>query len=114
MSASIRESGDSASSDNDRDAASLDPFADPTEDEIGELARRGGEALGPDVTQEDIRNTLTDVLAEVAEHRRTVKKGVAGAICVLGPKVFGDELVAKAEETLKTSEMSITDEDSLP
>lgn len=74
----------------------------------------GGEALGPDVTQEDIRKTLTDVPAEVAEHRRTVEKGMAGAICVLGPKVFGDELVAKAKETLKTSEMNITDEDSLP
>ena len=92
----------------------LVPRSLPTEDEIGELARRGGEALGPDVTQEDIKKALTAVLAEVAEHRRTVEKGMAGAICVLGPNVFGDELVAKAKETLKTSEMNITDEDSLP
>lgn len=162
MSASIRESGNSASADNGRDAASLDPFADPTEDEIEEMARTGSEALGTDVTPDDIRKAVADVHAEAAElglsvadymsivlqdfghpggvsehadktdatdtpvcdaqdapdeHRAAVEKGVVSAICILGPKVFGDELVAKAKETLKTAEMKIADkenEDSLP
>lgn len=63
MSLGIRESGDHASADIGEATAPVDHLVYPTENEMGEMVRKAGKALGIDVTSDSIRKTIEDVRA---------------------------------------------------